>query len=219
MMLGQAGLRPVHRSAMPCPGLTLPDSFDAYLASLPTSRRKELRRCLRNLNGDELRLRAPPVDELPAAISRWQALRVRQWAARGKRLAPIHRREHFRDFIVDVTTELVPAERALVWEFVRDGEVVGSYVNFCDSRVFYQYLGGFAPELGRLSIGKIATAEGIRSSIAAGRCYYDFTRGAEEYKYWYGAVDRPSATVVLMRPGGRWVGAAGFGRLAARLWS
>lgn len=217
--LAHAGLSPVHRSAMPCPGLTLPDSFDAYLASLPTSRRKELRRCLRSLNGDELRLRVPPVDELPAAISRWQALRVRQWTARGKRLTPEHREERFRDFVVEVTTALVPAELALVWEFVRDGEVVGSYVNFCDSHVFYQYLGGFAPELGRLSIGKVATAEGIRSSIAAGRSYYDFTRGAEEYKYWYGAVDRPSPTVVLTRPGARWVRAVGLGRLAARLWS
>src|SRR5512133_3471414 len=60
-----AGLRAAHRSEVACPAITLPDTFDDYLASLPTSRRKELRRCLRNLDGDELRLRAPPVDELP----------------------------------------------------------------------------------------------------------------------------------------------------------
>jgi CelD/BcsL family acetyltransferase involved in cellulose biosynthesis len=215
----RAGLRPVHRSAIPCPGLTLPDSFDAYLATLPTSRRKDLRQHLRRLHGGELRLRVPPAEDLAAAMDRWQALRVRQWTAKGKRLAPAHREERFRDFFVEVTEALVPAELALVWEFVRDGDVVGSFVNFCDSRAFYQYLGGFAPELGRLGIGKIATAEGIRSSIAAGRFHYDFMRGGVAYKYWYGAVDRPSTTVVVMRPGARWVRAIGLAALAARLWS
>jgi CelD/BcsL family acetyltransferase involved in cellulose biosynthesis len=113
-----------------------------------------------------------------------------------------------------VTTELVPAGLALVWEFVRDGEVVGSFINFCDARAFYQYLGGFEPELGQLAIGKVATAEGIRSSIAAGRSYYDFTRGSEPYKYWYGAVDRLSPTVVLT---GERVRSRLAGRLAALL--
>ena len=93
--------------------------------------------------------------------------------------------------------ELVPAGRAQVWEFVRHEEVVGSFINFCDSRAFYQYLGGYAPEHRRLAIGKTATALGIRSSIEAGRSCYDFLRGNEPYKYWYGAFDRLSPSVVL----------------------
>jgi CelD/BcsL family acetyltransferase involved in cellulose biosynthesis len=48
-----------------------------------------------------------------------------------------------------------------------------------------------------MAIGKIATAHGIRSSIEAGRSYYDFTRGGETYKYAFGAVDRMSPSVVL----------------------
>jgi CelD/BcsL family acetyltransferase involved in cellulose biosynthesis len=195
--LERAGLRAVHRSAVACPGIALPDSFDAYLATLPTSRRTNLRRRLRNLDEGELELRVPPIEEFPAAIDRWQALRERQWAAMDKRLTREHTTPRFRDFLLEVTTDLVPAGLALVWEFVREGEVVGSFINFCDARAFYQYLGGFAPELGRLAIGKVATAEGIRASIADGRSYYDFMRGDEPYKYWYGADNRPSPTVVL----------------------
>jgi CelD/BcsL family acetyltransferase involved in cellulose biosynthesis len=195
--LERAGLRAAHRSAVPCPGITLPESFDAYLATLPTSRRTNLRRRLRNLDEGELELRVPAVPELPAAIERWQALRVRQWGAMGKRLTREHTEARFREFLVEVMTELVPVGLALVWEFVHGGEVVGSFVNFRDERAFYQYLGGFAPELGRLAIGKVATAEGIRSSIAEGLAYYDFMRGAEPHKYWYGAADLPSPGVVL----------------------
>jgi CelD/BcsL family acetyltransferase involved in cellulose biosynthesis len=197
----RAGLRSAHRSVMRCPGLPLPDSFDEYLSTLTSRRRTNLRRHLRYLDDGELELRLPAPEELPAAIDRWQALRVRQWHAMGKRMIPAHATPNLRNLLLDVVTELVPAGLALVWEFVRAGEVVGSFVNFCDDHTFYQYLGAFDPEAGRYGIGKIATGEGIRSSIAAGRRYYDFTRGDEPHKYWFGAVDRLSPTVVFR--GGR----------------
>jgi CelD/BcsL family acetyltransferase involved in cellulose biosynthesis len=217
--LQRAGLRTAHRSEVACPAIDLPESFDAYLATLPSSRRTNLRRRLRNLDGGKLELRVPAVEDLPEAIDRWQALRQRQWAAMGKRLNPEHSGSRFRDFLLDVTTDLVPAGLALMWEFVHEGDVVGSFVNFCDGRAFYQYLGGFAPELGSLAIGKVATAEGIRASIAAGRSSYDFMRGDEEYKYWYGAENRPSPSVVLTSDRARSVFAGRLGALIPPLRS
>jgi CelD/BcsL family acetyltransferase involved in cellulose biosynthesis len=213
----RCGLRSTQRSLVACPGVALPDTFDAYLATLPSSRRTNLRRRLRNLDEGELELRVPRPEDVPGAIDRWQALRVAQWAAMGKQLTRAQTTPQFRDFLVEVVAELMPAGLALVWEFVRRGEVVGSFVNFCDGRTFYQYLGAFAPELGSLAIGKIATAEGIRSSIAARRGYYDFTRGAEDYKYWYGAQDRLSPTVVFASGGVRSVLTGRVGALRAHL--
>jgi CelD/BcsL family acetyltransferase involved in cellulose biosynthesis len=214
--LERCGLRAVHRSHMACPALALPDSFDAYLATLSRDRRGNVRRGLRKLDRGELELRTPSVQDLPSAIDRWQTLRIRQWSAKGKHMMPQHTEQRFRNFLVDVTTELVPAGLAVVWEFLRDCQVVGSFINFCDARSFYQYLGAFEPDLSRLSIGHIAIAEGIRSSIAAARSRYDFGRGREPYKYWYGASDRLSPTVVLAsgRARSRLVGPVGA--LAAR---
>jgi CelD/BcsL family acetyltransferase involved in cellulose biosynthesis len=120
--------------------------------------------------------------------------------------------------LVEVLTVLVPAGLAVVWEFRRHDELVGSFVNFCNARTFYQYLGGFAPEWRHLSIGKLATAEGIRASIAAGRSYYDFARGHEHQKYWFGAVDQFSAGTVFTRPALSWTRKPRLGALAARLW-
>ena len=194
--LERSGLRPVRRTRTPCPAIDLPATFDAYLATLRSKRRWEVRARLKSLDGD-LALRSVGPDDLADALQRWHALRIRQWAAQGKRLMRAQTQPRFRDFILDVTTAFVPAGRALVWEFVRGDQVVGSFVNFCDERAFYQYLGGYEPELGALRIGKLATAEGIRRSIDAGRARYDFGRGAEPYKYEYGAVDRFSETVVF----------------------
>ena len=214
--LTRGGLRAVHRSYTPCPVLALPDSFDAYLATLPRDRRSNVRRRLRKLDDGELELRIPSVEDLPSAVARWQTLRIRQWTATGKRMMSQHTEQRFRDFLIEATTELVPAGLAVVWEFLRVGQVVGSFINFCDARSFYHYLGAFDPDLSQLSIGNIATAEGIRSSIAAARSHYDFGRGQEAYKYWYGASDRLSPTVVLVsgRARSRLVGPLGV--LAAR---
>jgi len=69
----------------------------------------------------------------------------------------------------------------------------------------YWYLGGVGPAYSALGIGKIAIAAGIRQSIECGRESYDFTRGPEPYKYWYGATDRqaPSLVVGNTRPWSR----------------
>lgn len=214
--LERCGLRTIRQFSVACPALALPDSFDAYLATLPRDRRSNIRRRLRKLDRGELELRPATVEGLPGAIGRWQALRIRQWRAMGKRMMPEHAQQRFRDFLVEATTELVPAGLAVVWEFLRAGEVVGSFINFCDARTFYHYLGAFEPELSHLSLGNVATAEGIRSSIAAARSHYDFGRGSEPYKYWYGAADRLSPTVVLAsgRPRSRFAGR--LGAFAAR---
>jgi len=198
-----AGLRVLTRMPVRCPRIELPATFDAYLASLPRSRRSNLRRHLRRLDG-EIELREVHEEhELPAVIDRWQELRTRQWRALGKQLTPEHASKRFRDFMFAVVRNLLPSGQALVWEFRHHGEVIGVYVNLVDDYAFYWYLGGFEPSVAELGVGKIAIAEGIRSSIEHGRRYYDFTRGAEAYKYWYGACDTQAPSLVVGHAGVR----------------
>jgi CelD/BcsL family acetyltransferase involved in cellulose biosynthesis len=196
-LAASAGLRVLTRTPVPCPRLELPATFDAYLAGLSRGRRGNLRRHLRRLDG-ELELREVHDEhELPSVMDRWQDLRTRQWRAFDKPLTAEHASRRFRDFMLAAVRNLLPSGQALVWEFRHRGEVVGVYVNLVDDRAFYWYLGGFDPSVAALGIGKIAIAEGIRSSIEQGRRFYDFTRGAEAYKYWYGARDTQAASLVV----------------------
>jgi CelD/BcsL family acetyltransferase involved in cellulose biosynthesis len=213
----RTGLGTRLRVEMVSPGMELPSTWDAYLATLPTKARTNLRRRLRTLDDGELEVREPPVAELPRAMHRWQDIRIRQWRDRGRELIPEHGSDRFREFLLDAAASLARDKLVTVWEFLRGGDVVGSYVNFCDRRVFYQYLGGFEPELGSLGIGRIATAHGIRCSIAAGRHYYDFARGGEAYKYSFGAVDRISPTILVTSSRARSRGALFGGLLTGRL--
>jgi len=202
--LAGAGLRVLGLWPSPCPGIELPGSFDEYLAMLPSQRRGNLRRHLKRLDGGELELRAvTDPAQLPDTIARWQELRERQWGETGRRIDEEHLSRRFGAFMLDVTRALVPAGLALVWEVRREGAVAGVYVNLVDERAFYWYLGGFDPALASLGVGKIVIGASIRESVAAGRRYYDFTRGSEPYKYWYGATDRQAAALVLGHGGAR----------------
>ena len=165
---------------------------------LPRGRRGNLRRHLRRLDEGEVELReVRDPSELPRALARWQELRQLQCDERGRSLNPMHRTDRFRAFLLEAVQALVPAGQALVWEFRVAGQTAGIYVNFVDSRSFYWYLGGFDPAHAALGIGKIAIAAGIRQSIEKGRARYDFTRGPEPYKYWYGATDRQAPSIVV----------------------
>jgi len=196
--LDAAGLPAIARPRIPSPAVELPDSFDAYLAGLASGRRQNLRRHLRRLDDGDVELRAvSDPAALPAAIARWREFRRRQWDAAGRDINPVHLAPHFAAFIEDVVAELLPARWAQVWEFERGGDVIGSYVNFADQDAYHWYLGGFDPAQAKLGLGKIAIGHGIRTSIEAGRRHYDFGRGAEPYKYWYGAVDRLLAARVV----------------------
>jgi len=196
--IDHAGLKVFALPPVTAPALVLPETFDAYLASLSSSHRQNLRRHLRRLDDGEVELReVTDSDALGPAIGRWHELRRRQWESAGREISSLHLAPHFTGFVLDCVQALIPRGQALVWEFTRHGEVIGAYVNFVDPEAFYWYLGGFDPRHTKLGLGKIAIGHGIRTSIEAGRRRFDFGRGAEPYKYWYGAVDRPLAASVV----------------------
>ena len=186
------GLPALRRPPIPAPAIALPGDFEAYLASLSSSHRSNLRKHLRRLdNGDVTLDDITDTARIGEAVERWQGFREAQWAAQGKDINPVHLSPKFAAFMAAVLHELLPSGRALLWEFSVDAKVVGTYINFADADAFYWYLGGFDPSVVKLGLGKIAIGHGIRTSVEAGRARYDFGRGAEPYKYWYGAVDRP----------------------------
>ncbi len=188
--LRAAGLRAHRRGTRPYPGMDLPPTFDAYLASLPRKRRVKLRRHLRRLDEGELELVAveAPAD-LTAAVARWQEVRSRWWSERGKDLSPDHARPAFAAFLEAMLQRLVPAGRAVVWELRREGEPLGVTIDLRDARTHLCWLSAFEPAAASLSPGQVVIGESIRRAVATGRERYDFMLGDEPYKYWFGAVD------------------------------
>ena len=70
------------------------------------------------------------------------------------------------------------------------GVVIGVVYAFARSRIVYSYLGGFDPEWLDYSPGALTISAAIEHARAAGDRVFDFLRGAEAYKYTWGATDR-----------------------------
>ena len=195
---GERSLRVRPRAMTPCPRVTLPDDFDEYLRRLPTKSRTNVRKSLRRLDEGEIRLReVTDPAALDGAVARWHELHIKRWAGLSKPIDPAHVEPRFREFMLDAMRALVPRRLAAVSEFLVEEEVVGVYLSVLDEQSFYWYLGGFEPSRAKLGLGKVAIAQAIRWSVETDRRYFDFTRGGESFKYFYGAVDRHCPTVVV----------------------
>ena len=74
------------------------------------------------------------------------------------------------------------------------------YYGFLHHDRAYAYLGGFDPELPRLSPGAQIIGHAIDQAIAEGATEFHFLRGGEAYKYSWGAVDRWNTARTFRRP-------------------
>jgi CelD/BcsL family acetyltransferase involved in cellulose biosynthesis len=72
------------------------------------------------------------------------------------------------------------------------------YALFAKGRA-YSYLSGFDPELGAISPGTLTIGHAIRHAMSEGAREFDFLRGRERFKYFWGARDRPCYGRLLER--------------------
>lgn len=80
-----------------------------------------------------------------------------------------------------------------------DGRIIAAFYGMCHARRTYYYLGGFDPQFKKLSPGMLVVGQAIDAALREGCVEFDFLRGAEPYKYAWGARDRPTFTLCLQR--------------------
>jgi CelD/BcsL family acetyltransferase involved in cellulose biosynthesis len=100
-----------------------------------------------------------------------------------------------------VAPQLLGAGLLRLYRLRIGGRAVASlYVLVHGARACY-YIGGFDPECSDVSPGTLLIGYAIERAIAEGAAEFDFLRGQERYKYFWGAEDRPTYRRVLQRSG------------------
>ena len=180
-----------------CPVISLPDSFDAYLAGLSRNTRQKLRRCLRALDGGirdnssgGLRIRTGTADDLPGFAAMW----ARQWARKPDpgRLSQTYA----------ATLKQAMDRGTLSFPVLeRDGEPLGYLASFLDpvKKSVLFFVSAREPQVHDVSVGLIMHADAIRRAIADGYRRYDMLRGDEPYKMQLGGVIHEIRYTVLRR--------------------
>jgi CelD/BcsL family acetyltransferase involved in cellulose biosynthesis len=169
-----------------CPVITLPDSWDAYLAGLDKKQRHEIRRKIRRAESQaetSWYTTDPYQGELAAEVSSF--IDLHRLSSPEKDIFMHTAMRGFFHAIARAT-----ADRGwLHLSFIEmNGHRTAGMMSFDYTNSRYLYNSGFDGEqFGHLSPGIVLLSYSIREAIELGRCTFDFLRGDEEYKYRMGA--------------------------------
>jgi len=170
------------------PFVSLPGSFEEYLARLGTKERHELRRKMRRaaelLPGLAFRVTRTP-DELANDLPSFVGLLRKSHPAK----------ESFMDasmatFFREVAEGFLASGRLRLGFLSTQGVDVASVFQFRTDGALLLYNSGYDPKLRAANPGLVLIARSIEQAIEEGCTEYDFLRGTERYKYDLGGVDR-----------------------------
>jgi CelD/BcsL family acetyltransferase involved in cellulose biosynthesis len=180
------------------PRLSLPATWDEYLASLNKKDRHELRRKIRRLfdsggsvDFDVLSTQA----DVAAAMDDFLDLHTRSRQDKTDFMTP-----DMAMFFRRMASTL--AAEGLIHLFMLriNGKPAAAVLCFDAGSYLYLYNSGYDPEFSALSVGLVSKALCLRWAIENGKSGIDFLRGDEPYKYDLGARDQQIYTLRLTRP-------------------
>ena len=182
---------------IPCPVLTVPASCDVLRNAIPAGRLRDIRqyqhRATRIGGWSIETANAQTTDELVTALI---GLHQARWHSRGEsglfddcRVRTFHRR---------AAPELHRTGLLRLQVLRLAGDIAAACYALLDGKRILFYMSGFDPSFAQQSPGTILFGNMVAHAVREGRRELHFLRGAEHYKYAWGAVDRLNSTRLLV---------------------
>jgi CelD/BcsL family acetyltransferase involved in cellulose biosynthesis len=181
-----------------CPVLRLPSNVARLSEIVPEKTLRYVHRARRRAApvGDVIVTRAEN-SSLEGCMGELFRLHERRWQRAGGSgvcADPIVRRFH-----LSAATQLADAGMLRLYLLRVGDAVAAAYYGFTAKRSTYAYLSGFDPDCAALRPGAQLIHYAIEEAIRDGAREFHFLRGGEDYKYSWGAVDRPNMMRRLRR--------------------
>ena len=176
--------------------LPLPSDWEAYLSSLDSKERHELRRKRRRLGRDhpDAVFRTATPETLEEDLKTFVGMH---------RGAEGHKGHFMKPEVATFFERVARAFMPLGWlrlDFLEiGGRAVASTFGFELEGAFYLYNSAYEPDAARLSPGLVLVSELVKESIERGFERFDFLRGPERYKYQLGSQAVPLNNVRVIR--------------------
>ena len=194
--LESSGLKTELAKYQPSPTIHLVNDFEEYLSGIDKKQRHEVRRKMRRAEesgrGVEWHY-IEKAEELETAISAFFALM--EGDADKAAFLTVKMRAQMEAII-----RLAFDEGFLKFAFLKaDGQVAASYLMFDMFNKLWVYNSGYDRAFNELSAGWVLLGHLIQWSCENGRAEFDFMRGDEDYKFKFGAIDRPVMVLTAVR--------------------
>jgi len=184
-MLRAEGWRPHVAFEDTCPVVALPDSFEAYLATLDGKERRELLRKLRRASEEVAITFTTEAHALARDVEDFIALMKASAPDKAAFMTPRMAR-----FFHAIARAMFDVGRLQLAFLEVAGARVATYMNFLYQDAVLVYNSGLDPTRhAYLSPGQVLIARLIEKAIQDGRRVFDFLQGNEEYKYKLGGKD------------------------------
>jgi len=170
----------------PCPVLPLPADFESLTSTHFRKKLRYYRRSLEKLG--EVRIETPTPETLDDLLTALFDLHAARWQRRD--LPGLLADGASQQFHREVARGMLNAGMLRMYATRCNDRLVAVFYGYAFHDTVYYYLSGYDPGLEKLSIGTIIVAHAIEQAIHDGAKNFDFLRGAEEYKYAWGATDR-----------------------------
>lgn len=182
----------------PCVVLSIEDAGAELENLISTHFRKKLRYYRRSLERlGRVTIHEPDATTIDAFMDRLYELHAARWRKRG--LPGMLAADVDQSFHREVARGMLAAGALRMYAIRIDGRDVAIFYGFADRDTVYYYLSGYDPSLEKLSPGTVVVAHAVEQAVRDGAKTFDFLRGAEDYKYAWGAKDRWNQRRQLIR--------------------
>jgi CelD/BcsL family acetyltransferase involved in cellulose biosynthesis len=191
------GLTEVVADTVPCPVLALPPKLDEIAAAVPRKTLRDVHQArTRSAASGNVVIERIDADMLDAAMDLF-ALHEKRWRSRGE--AGVCTDPAVQAFHRGAARALAKAGMLRLYRLSIGQSLAAVYYGFRQGARGYAYLGGFDPDMPRLSPGAQILHHAICEAIAERCREFHFLRGGESYKYAWGAIDRWNRARTLRR--------------------
>jgi CelD/BcsL family acetyltransferase involved in cellulose biosynthesis len=180
------------------PRLSLPDSWEGYLATLGKKDRHELRRKIRKLyeSGADVTFDVLSTQsEVVGAMDEFLDLHTRSRADKTDFMTP-----EMETFFRRMASAMAAEGLVRLFMLRVNRKPAACVLCFDAGSYLYLYNSGYDPEFSSLSVGLVSKALCLQWAIENGMTGLDFLRGDEPYKYDMGAKDQEIYRIRLSRP-------------------
>ncbi|MDP9034184.1 MAG: GNAT family N-acetyltransferase [Myxococcota bacterium] len=183
-----------------CPAIALPMGATSLDGVVPPLQMKRVRRDgQRAASLGAVSFERADVQEAAPILDVLFALHARRWQTRGT--AGVLADGRLRELHGEVAAAFQRLGMLRLY-VLRIGSQVGAVIyGFRWRERLYFYLQGIEPELARASPGTLLVAAALRDALDEDVSVVDFLRGAESYKYTWGAVDQSNDSLRIDRSG------------------
>lgn len=187
-----------HRNVEPSWILDLPETMKEFTSNAKKSLRRKINKANRRLESDEFTIKTSSSGEIEfaAAFEIFRDLHTRRWHSLNG--PGIFGDEKFAAFIEAVATAFHQEQKCEIIVLYQDDKPIASQVYFISSKGYQLYQSGYDPDTMKLEPGHILFTSMVGRAIERGDKIFDFLRGDEPYKEYWGADALPQTKLRMI---------------------